>query len=218
MTENGSRTVDSNQLDIHERLDVIVNKHLMSAFRRPIAGHSRQVFDEITNAVRERDCPIILDACCGVGDSTRYFAKAFPECFVVGLDKSIHRLVRQRAEADPANMMLRRTDLNDFYRLAVEAGLKPARHYILYPNPWPKAAHLKRRWHGAPVFSSIVALGGRLELRSNWELYLKEFQLALQLANKSSELNCFTPKESVTPFEAKYQKDGQQLWQLIAQL
>lgn len=218
MSENSSRSVDSNQSGIHERLDGIVMKHLSSSFKRPYADHSRRVFDEIYAIVRDRDCPFILDACCGVGDSTRHLAKKFPDYLIVGLDKSLHRLSRQRDSVDPANVILARTDLNDFYRLAVEAGLKPVKHYILYPNPWPKASHLKRRWHGAPVFPAIVAFGGCLELRSNWDIYLMEFQAALKLAGKASEVFRIMPEEPITPFEAKYQKDGQPLWQLTAEL
>ncbi|WP_262694837.1 tRNA (guanine(46)-N(7))-methyltransferase TrmB [Kordiimonas aquimaris] len=218
MSENTSRSVDSNQSGIHERLADIVMKHLSSSFKRPFADHSCRVFDKIYAAVRDRDGPFILDACCGVGDSTRHLAKEFPDHLVIGLDKSLHRLSRQRSGTDPENMMLARTDLNDFYRLAVEADLKPARHYILYPNPWPKAAHLKRRWHGAPVFPSIINVGGCFELRSNWDIYLLEFQAALKLAGKTSELCLIMPEKPITPFEVKYQSDGQPLWQLTAEL
>ena len=72
----------------------------------------------------------------------------------------------------PRNLILMRADLNDFYRLAADAGWRLARHFILYPNPWPKSVHLKRRWHGAPVFPYMLRLGGVMELRSNWKLYL----------------------------------------------
>ena len=137
---------------------------------------------------------------------------------VLGVDKSESRLTRERAEAEPENMRLLRADLNDFYRLAAEAGWQPVRHYILYPNPWPKAGHLKRRWHGAPVFRDIVALGGRLELRSNWKLYLEEFAAALALTGNRADVEPFEAADPITPFEAKYKSSGQPLWQLVAEL
>ena len=167
-------------------------------------------------ATRER--PLILDACCGVGDSSRALAVLYPDHWVVGVDKSADRLSRERAGEDPENLLLIRADLNDFYRLAADAGWRPERHYILYPNPWPKPAHLKRRWHGAPVFPSLVALGGRLELRSNWRIYLEEFGEALSIAGHESRLEPFVAAKPITPFERKYRDSGHALWSLIADL
>ncbi|GHF20603.1 hypothetical protein GCM10017044_14370 [Kordiimonas sediminis] len=155
-----------------------------------------------------------MDACCGVGDSTRALARQFPDHLVLGVDKSIKRLQTERQDPEPGNMLLLRTDLNDFYRLAASHGLRPDRHYILYPNPWPKAAHLKRRWHGAPVFPAIVAVGGIMELRSNWDVYLREFARALELADVKSVIEPYEATDPITPFERKYRDSGQPLWRL----
>jgi len=94
----------------------------------------------------------------------------------------------------------------------------PQKHYILYPNPWPKSKHVQRRWHGAAVFPSIIALGGELEMRSNWRLYLDEFKLALQVAGRQGEVAQFDPVATITPFERKYQASGQALFKLTASL
>ena len=60
----------------------------------------------------------------------------------------------------PANAVLIRADLVDFWRLLADNGVRLARHYNLYPNPWPKIGHLARRWHGHPVFPALLELGG----------------------------------------------------------
>jgi hypothetical protein len=52
-------------------------------------------------------------------------------------------------------MVFVRADLVDYWRLLAEAGIGLARHYILYPNPWPKIGHLARRWHAHPVFPFV---------------------------------------------------------------
>lgn len=44
----------------------------------------------------------------------------------------------------------------------------------------------KLRWHGHPVFPILVALGGRVEVRSSWVGYLHEFRAALHYAHHSS--------------------------------
>lgn len=216
--ETRSRIVKTNQQGPHERLAETVQKHLKHEFRRPIADHTRCAFDKVQEKLIANKRPLVFDSCCGVGDSSRLLATEFPDHWVVGVDKSGHRLSRERAEKDPANLILMRADLNDFYRLAVEAGWKPERHYILYPNPWPKAVHLGRRWHGAPVFPAMVKLGGCLELRSNWKLYLEEFQIALRIAGHQSRLKAFQPDRFLTPFEKKYHESGQPLWRLQANL
>lgn len=216
MTEQTSRTVETNQTGPHERLEEVVRRHLDTPSRRPVAAHTAEAYQALSSKLATVASPLILDACCGVGDSTRNLARAFPDHFVIGVDKSANRLTRERAEGDPENMVLVRADLNDFYRLAVADGLAFDRHYIFYPNPWPKAAHLARRWHGASVFAGIVKIKGILELRSNWKLYLEEFQIALKIAGIHSDIAPFVPDAPITPFEAKYHASGQQLWQLTA--
>ena len=90
------------------------------------------------------------------------------------------------------------------------------KHYLLYPNPWPKSAHLGRRWHGAPVFPAILKIAEKLEMRSNWRLYLEEFRMALALAGVDSEIEAFQPDTYLTPFERKYHQSQQKLWRLTA--
>jgi tRNA G46 methylase TrmB len=119
-----------------------------------------------------------------------------------------------------------RADLVDFWRLMLAAGIHPARHYMLYPNPWPKKQHLGRRWHGHPVFPTIVALGGHFECRSNWRIYIDECAAALtQLTGiaartepyldrtRAATIACADPGATViTPFERKYLASGHALW------
>lgn len=106
-----------------------------------------------------------------------------------------------------------RADLVDYWRLLQEAGLRLARHYLLYPNPWPKIGQLGRRWHGHPVFPVIIALGGRLECRSNWRVYIEEFAAALtQLTATPVRCEAYNPEQPITPFERKYDASGHMLW------
>ncbi|MGB1191307.1 MAG: hypothetical protein ACPG3T_00125, partial [Pseudomonadales bacterium] len=76
------------------------------------------------------------------------------------------------------------------------------------------------RWHGSPVFKQILALGGMIELRSNWQMYLEEFSIALSLVNCSATVQALTldKKNYISDFEAKYHSSEQTLWQLNANL
>ncbi len=209
-----SRMVVSNQMGVHDNLVPIVQKHFKCSFRRPIANHSLQSFAALQQQINADDRPIILDSCCGAGDSSRYLAVVNPDALVIGVDKSAKRLNREREGIQPANLIFVRSDLMDFYRQAVTAGWKLERHYILYPNPWPKAAHLSRRWHGSPVFPNIIKLGGVLELRSNWLTYVEEFALALKIAGFTAAPERIEMDKPLTAFEKKYHESGQSLWRL----
>jgi len=220
MSFANSHEIVTNQDGLNEHLDDIVQKHIKHAFQKPYQQHSIDGFKAVEAQIGQVNKPIIFDSCCGVGDSTIKLAKLHPDHFVIGMDKSGHRLNKNEAYEQHGvdNFMLLRTDLNDFWRLALDAELKIEKHYILYPNPWPKAKHIQRRWHGSAVFPTIVALGGELEMRSNWRLYLDEFSQALSLMDKKSDVCKFSPEQTITPFERKYQASGQALFKLTAKL
>lgn len=219
---NESRPVTTNQHGNHDDLATVVMRHLRSPFKKPIQEHNQAAFAEVQQLVGDWQGPLILDSCCGVGESTARLAEENPTALVIGVDKSAHRLSRhaQYATADAGNRyVLVRADLNDFWRLALAAQWQLQKHYILYPNPWPKAAHLSRRWHGSPVWPYVLGLGGQLVMRSNWVTYLTEVAASLALVNCSTQLTTLLPhNEALTPFERKYQQSGQQLWELQANL
>ncbi|TMP36715.1 tRNA (guanine(46)-N(7))-methyltransferase TrmB [Pseudoalteromonas rubra] len=221
MSDANSRSITSNQAGLHEKLDEVVQKHLNTPFKKPIAAHTQQAFEQVNEKVQAFGGPIILDSCCGVGESTANLAKLHSDALVIGIDKSEHRLEKHDIEykqTESGQYILVQADLNDFWRLACEANWQPTHHYLLYPNPWPKAKHLQRRWHGAAVFPYIVELGGRLELRSNWSIYVEEFARSLELAGKKAEVSVYESDTSMTPFERKYWASGQKSTRLIAQL
>jgi len=221
MTDANSRSIVSNQPGLHEKLAEIVLKHLSAEFKKPIAEHTQAAFDQVNEKVQAFAGPIILDSCCGVGESTANLAKRHPDALVIGIDKSSHRLDKHDIEykqTDAGQYILVQADLNDFWRLAVAANWQPSHHYLLYPNPWPKAKHLQRRWHGAAIFPYIVKLGGRLELRSNWDIYVKEFARSLELAGHKCGVELYESDTAITPFERKYWASGQQSHRLVINL
>ncbi len=165
MSYANSSIPHSAQAGVHERLHAVVRKHLEQPFRKPITDYNRQAFEN-SLAGWDGSAPLILDAGCGVGHSSIQIARAHPEHWVIGVDQSQDRLERKKPYPEalmPRNLVFVRADLVDYWRLLEEAGLRLARHYILYPNPWPKIGHLTRRWHAHPVFPYIPRLGGALE-------------------------------------------------------
>ena len=168
-----SRNITSAQSGIHQQLHMRVARHAASTFQKPVADYNRRAFD-LSMAAWEQagTSPLILDSGCGVGLSTHHLATQFPDHFVIGVDQSADRLARglEWPHSVPTNLLLVRADLIDYWRLLHAAGVRLARHYVLYPNPWPKIGQLARRWHAHPVFPTVVALGGEFECRSNWRV------------------------------------------------
>jgi tRNA (guanine-N7-)-methyltransferase len=211
-----SSPICSAQTAVHNHLSTLIARHAAAEFRKPIAAYNRDAFTLAMAAWRQvGDVPLILDAGCGVGLSTLHLATQFPDHFVIGVDQSAHRLARNVAwhAPLPTNFIRIRADLVDFWRLMHAAGVRPKRHYILYPNPWPKIGHLARRWHGHAVFPTIIALGGALECRSNWQIYAEEFSAAVSLLS-DRDIVCerYTTTSPMTPFEQKYLASGHTLW------
>lgn len=219
-----SRPVRSAQATAHPRLDELVRKHLAHPWRAPLHEPSVQAFsaaarltgtDPVTHG-------LIFDSGCGTGDSTRYIAGQEPQALVFGIDRSIHRLRRTGHEQFPVregNVVWVRAELSTFWRLAVASGWRLQRHYLLYPNPSPKPALLRRRWHAHPVFPALLELGGIIEVRSNWRVYIEEFARALEIARgRPIKTGLLGKTRPISRFERKYQLSAHPLYRLEAKL
>lgn len=210
-----SRFISSAQEGPHCDLEELVRRHMAHPFRKPILDYNRSAFASALAArdAWQADAPLILDAGCGVGWSTLRLAEQYPDHFVIGVDQSSDRIGRGKPMELPANALLIRADLVDFWRLLAENGIRLARHYNLYPNPWPKIGHLARRWQGHAVFPVWLVLGGELECRSNWDIYIQEMAQALSLLSGQAVLaEPWQTDDPITPFEKKYLASGHQLW------
>ena len=210
-----SRFISSAQDGPHRDLEALVRRHLAYPFRKPLLDYNRAACTVAlaARAAWDPQAPLILDAGCGVGWSTQRLAESFPDHFVMGVDQSVDRIARGKPLPLPGNALLVRADLVDFWRLLAESGVRLARHYNLYPNPWPKIGHLARRWHGHAVFPVWRELGGQLECRSNWRIYIEEMAQALTvLAGRPVAAEHYATTDPLTPFEKKYLVSGHELW------
>lgn len=235
-----ARSVTSNQIELYKNLEAVVRKYAATTFLRPVAGHTREAFERVGDFVRgfnASDCAeLVLDSGCGTGESTLHLAKKFPNVPVIGIDKSAVRLskagnerqleVSAGASCDiPANAFWVRAELLDFWRLAlekVESGeWKILHHALYYPNPWPKESEATRRFHMHPIFPTLLRLSPVTELRTNWEIYAREFAEAAHVLGDALslkfnvELGAFDPENPETAFERKYKEARQQLWRTL---
>lgn len=238
MSASQARSITTNQTSVHEDLMKVLVKHQYSDFKRPIATHTKLAFDQVMEWLAQWQGEVILDACCGVGESTRNIAKQFPNTKVIGIDKSIVRLDKHKSCVEARNTggnaashdsktpayLLIQADLNDFWRLLLshiedqKPSWKITKQFILYPNPYPKKAQLGKRWYGSALFPFIVKVCPSIEIRSNWELYVQECAIAAQFYGLHTRTDTIGPDQhgsADTPFERKYLNANQTCFKLV---
>ena len=203
--------LQTDQVAPHADLTDIVRRHQQNPWRKPCPAHTREAFEQFLQTYRRDPRPIVLDSFCGTGMSTAILAAQFPEAWVVGIDQSAHRLAKHQP-TERRNYHLLRAEAEPFWCCLAEAGIRLHSHWLLYPNPWPKASQFKKRLHGHGAFPMLAQLGGALEMRTNWHLFADEFALAADLIGLKGSIEMVSPSAPMTLFERKYQERGQTLW------
>ena len=219
-TIDQSGLVSSSQTSVHPDLKNCVRRHLDTPWSQPFHKPTLDAYHRLENeGVLSKGQPIILDSGCGTGKSTQRLAGLYPRHSLIGVDRSHVRLAKSSKTPGffhHGNCILLRAELSTFWRLLLNDGRLPERHYLLYPNPWPKPGHLIRRWHGHPVFPYLLALGGEIELRCNWEIYALEFARAVSIATGAlPDVKKIQPESGISPFEQKYLERGQALFSVL---
>lgn len=221
-----SRQVASNQRHLNPKLPALVRRHLDSVHRKPVAAHNLAAFRLLMHELTVRPRPLVLDSFCGTGHSTEILAQRHPDHLVVGIDQSARRLARHPGVPGD-NYLLLQAECEDLWQLLVQEGIGVDFHYLLYPNPWPKSKHLQRRIHANASFPWLLQLAagdpaghtsaghtsaGHIELRSNWQVYVEEFGVAMHLAGVHGCIAKVPQQTALSLFERKYLDSGHELW------
>lgn len=123
-----------------------------------------------------RDVPVWLEIGFGDGDSLRHMARAHPGVDFVGIEihpPGVGRLLNGLAADGLENVRVIRADAAEVLRAHVADGAL-ARVLILFPDPWPKKRHHKRRLIQPPFVAElarVLAPGGMLHLATDWDDY-----------------------------------------------
>ncbi|HVN99455.1 MAG TPA: tRNA (guanosine(46)-N7)-methyltransferase TrmB [Steroidobacteraceae bacterium] len=168
-----------------------------------------------------RIAPVTLEIGFGNGDHLAARAQAEPERNFLGIE--VHRpgighLLRSAAAADLANLRVIEQDAVEVLasRIAPDS-LDEAQ--ILFPDPWPKKRHHKRRLI-QPEFVALLAnrlrIGGRLHLATDWEPYAQQMRAVLdgcpQLATATGG---HAPLRAATRFERRGLRLGHGVCDLV---
>jgi tRNA (guanine-N7-)-methyltransferase len=177
------------------------------------------------DALFARRAPRIMEIGFGNGDHLAALAQAHPECDYLGVE--VHRpgvghllLAIERHEL---------TNLRIVCHDAVEVLEQqiPLRSLdeiiILFPDPWPKKRHHKRRLIQAPFVALLVErlkTGGLLRLATDWQSYAEQMLEVLDAAPRLQNLAAperFMPRaaqRAQTRFELRGERLGHAVWDL----
>ena len=115
----------------------------------------------------ERNSPLHVDLGCGDGSFLCALAQRMPDKNFLGIERLLNRVrtsVRKAATLD--NVRLLRVESSYAVRYLLPAG-SVERFYLLFPDPWPKRRHHRRRIMTPDFLSSIHAA-----LRKDGSIYI----------------------------------------------
>jgi tRNA (guanine-N7-)-methyltransferase len=180
-------------------------------------------------------------------DLEQVFGRAAPRTLEIGFGNGEHLLERAGAspERDFLGIEVHRPGIGHLLLAADKAGLRNLRVIahdavevlqcqippncldeleLLFPDPWPKARHHKRRII-QPAFASLAAsrlcIGGRLHLATDWEPYAQEMLVVLggcTALRNSAEGGGFSGQvreRTATRFERRGERLGHRVRELL---
>lgn len=118
---------------------------------------------------------IFLEIGFGGGEHLAAAGKAHPEAGLIGCEPFINGMARALSlieEAQLANVRLHFGDAADVIGWLPDAAL--ARVDLLYPDPWPKRRHWKRRFvqdETVAALARVLAAGGEFRFATDWPDY-----------------------------------------------
>lgn len=197
---------------------------LESAWPRFGVEYSAQPLD--LDSLFSRSAPKVVEIGFGNGDNLLALAQAHPERDYLGVEvhrAGVGRLLLGAETAALANLRVICHDAVEVLtRQLPERSL--AEVLILFPDPWPKKRHHKRRLI-QPAFVDLVAgrleRGGVLRLATDWEPYAHQMLevlsacSALENAAPSGSFSPRNPERVLTRFEKRGTRLGHDVWDLL---
>jgi tRNA (guanine-N7-)-methyltransferase len=172
-----------------------------------------------------REAPCTLEIGFGNGENLVALAAAHPERNYLGVEvhrPGVGRLLLAVEERRLANVRVICQDAVEVLGRRIAAG-SLAEILILFPDPWPKKRHHKRRLIQAPFVALLeraLAPGGVLRLATDWQPYALEMLAVLEaapgLVNLAAGGGCVPrPAERIpTRFEQRGTRLGHEVWDL----
>ncbi len=172
-----------------------------------------------------RQAPRVVEVGFGNGEHLVALAEAHPDRDYLGIEvhpPGVGRLLLALAESGLENVRVSSHDAVEVLDAQVPAASLDEVH-ILFPDPWPKKRHHKRRLI-QPAFARCLAdrlrRAGKLRLATDWEPYahhMLEVLNACELLENLAPSGTFAGESSdrrPTHFEQRGKRLGHQVWEL----
>ncbi|MGO9802404.1 MAG: tRNA (guanosine(46)-N7)-methyltransferase TrmB [Steroidobacteraceae bacterium] len=172
-----------------------------------------------------RTAPRTLEIGFGNGENLVALAAAHPQRDYLGIEvhrPGVGRLLLALEERQLHNVrLICRDAVEVLERQLPAASLEEI--LILFPDPWPKKRHHKRRLIQPPfaaLLARALAAGGLLRLATDWQPYALEM---LEVLGATAELTSLAPgggfvarpaERSPTRFERRGERLGHEVWDL----
>ncbi len=130
--------------------------------------------------------PVWLEIGFGGGEHLVHQAQAHSEVGLIGCEPFVNGVAMtlgRIANAVPANLRLHPGDARDLIELLPAAAL--ARVFLLYPDPWPKARHHRRRFASPAnlaLLARVMAPGAELRIATDIPDYAEHALAAAEAA------------------------------------
>jgi tRNA (guanine-N7-)-methyltransferase len=175
------------------------------------------------NPLRSRGGGVILEVGYGGGEHLVAQAAAAPEARFIGVEPFINGVascLRHIEESGVQNVRLHMGDARDVIARLPDASLDLC--VILFPDPWPKARHHKRRLI-QPVFldelARVLKPGGEVRFATDWanyaewtlECFMRDARFRW-LAARADDWRAPWPGHVTTRYEAKKLGDCAPVW------
>ena len=178
-----------------------------------------------TRSLFGRSAPLTLEIGFGNGENLLALAAAHPERDFLGIEvhrPGVGRLLLGLEERRLTNVrVICRDAVEVFERQIAPRSVREI--LILFPDPWPKKRHHKRRLIQGPFVELLVrslAPGGVLRLATDWEPYAVQMLETLRAARELENLApgggfAERPAERApTRFERRGERLGHEVWDL----
>ncbi len=126
-----------------------------------------------------RNAPLEIDLGCGDGSFVTELARRHPERNFIGIERLLGRVrstCRKAARENLANLRVLRLEIAYAVRYLVPAE-SVATFHLLFPDPWPKTRHHRRRIVTAEFLESIrhaLVPGGNLRIATDQADYFAQ--------------------------------------------
>jgi tRNA (guanine-N7-)-methyltransferase len=171
-----------------------------------------------------RAAPKILEIGFGMGEASAEIAAAHPENDYLGVEvhaPGVGSLLRRIAASGLENVRVIRHDAVEVLeKMIPERALDGV--LILFPDPWPKKRHHKRRLV-QPPFAALLASrmkpGALLHVATDWEHYAQHILEVLsaepRLENTAAGFAPRPPYRPLTKFESRGLGLGHRVWDIV---